>query len=136
MSFCDEMNFIDVIELVVDEKVWSVSDWFQYLENIGHEAGILFVLPIIITVRSMVSNIFYLKIVSKFLQKSAKQEVSINLKLNFIRQLQKNTLIFFVHNGIILIILPFIIKEFFDIILHPWLHINLFVKLIDKPEEL
>jgi hypothetical protein len=67
VSFADEVNLVDIVELVVNEKLRLVADWFKHFEDVSHEVVVFLVLPIIVAVSSMVASILNLKVVLEFL---------------------------------------------------------------------
>ena len=84
MSLLDKMNLIYVIQLIVDESVGFIVDWFKHLEHIFHEFVVLFVVPVEKTMAFMFRRILNFKIKLEAIQKCFKQEISIDLELNSI----------------------------------------------------
>jgi|TARA_B110000285_G_C15034959_1_gene568733 hypothetical protein len=78
------MDLVYVIQLFVDEFVTLVPNWFECLEDGGHEARICFVVPAVMTVCSSMGRILNSKISLEAGQKGAKQEITVDLKLNFV----------------------------------------------------
>lgn len=135
LPFLDEMNLVDVVQFLMDESVSVVGDWFKGFEDIRHEVGVIFVCPSVEAMESLGRQILNFKILSERLQEFGKEEVSVDLKLDFIRELLEDVLVIRMHDGEVLVILPFIVKEFFNSVLHPRFHIDLFVELVNQPKE-
>lgn len=75
------------------------------------------------------------EILSKLLQKAHKQEISVNLSLDIVWQLVEKILVGLVMNGRVRIVVPPVVKEAFDPLLHFDIKVLTLVKLLDEPEE-
>ena len=84
LSLLDKMNLIYVIQLVVDESLGFIVDWFKHLEHVFHEFVVLFVVPVKKAMAFMFTRILNFKITIEANQKCFKQEISIDLELNSI----------------------------------------------------
>ena len=78
------MNLIYVIQLIVDESVGFIVDWFKHLEHVFHEFVVLFVVPVEKAMAFMFTRILNFEIKLEAIQKCFKQEISIDLELNSI----------------------------------------------------
>lgn len=140
-TFLDKDDFAKLIELVIEDGVTFGLDGFQIGENINHEVTINRVVPRVkqsIFPSGAEENIPTLVKSEKgaeILEEWVEQEAAIQFVLDPYRKLKQNILLLFVIDGLIKVVIPFVLKEFLDIFFHLQIYLLPVVEFYKESEK-
>ena len=131
-----EKDFCEIIQFIKDYLSLFNFPWFQRAKNMSHKVSIRLVFPSVKVVPVKRIFLFVSEILFVINQILFKQELMVNLILNFFRHLFQNILVFLSHNRLIFILFPFISEKAFKVLFYFLIERLRLIKMLQNTHKL
>jgi hypothetical protein len=135
LTFLDEDDLVNVVQLRENKEVLLDLDWIQMLQELNHKVLILDIGPGVETVFILATQVGDAEVLSKVLQEPKEHEVFVDVALDLARQLLEQGDVLWLRDGLVMVILPSVIKVLLNAFLHPDVDVLALVKLLDQAKK-